>query len=198
MVELLSTLLHFHVLLALTLVFFCPPYVPPLLRLVLGQQWMSTPAPLLLQAYCYLIPVLGINGITEAFVQAVASQQDLSRVSRWMALSTAIYLAACYMLCQHLGLKELGLIIANAIGMSSRIMFALQYIQNWFSQHQVKRLSLSAILPPRQILIVAGLGGHVIRWSSHNIVNETSSVSLIRHFGVGMFTGMVLLAAMFV
>jgi oligosaccharide translocation protein RFT1 len=43
---------------------------------------MSTSAPRLLEAWIYYIPILAINGVTEAFFTSVALPSDLNRQSR--------------------------------------------------------------------------------------------------------------------
>lgn len=198
-VELLTTLLHFHLLLGLVLVFFCPPYVRPLLQCVLGDKWMSTPAPALLQTYCYLIPLLGVNGITEAFVQAVASQQELSAVSKWMTVSSVVYAASCCTFCHTLGFGENGLVLANMLSMVVRIFFAFRFTQTWLRQkgHQ-KGLVWSQVLPPMNVLVAAGLAGHVVRWSVRQYTARATPVALLRHLGVGVLLGLAYVATMFV
>ena len=51
---------------------FGPAYCYLLLRIVYGQRWSETQAPLALAAYCPYILLLAVNGILEAYVHAVA------------------------------------------------------------------------------------------------------------------------------
>ncbi|GAA95184.1 hypothetical protein E5Q_01839, partial [Mixia osmundae IAM 14324] len=151
--QVLSSLITAHLHLALLLVTIAPPLVPPLLHHVLGARWSATSAPVVLQAYCYFIPALGLNGSTEAFMQAVASPDQLARVSRLMTVFSAIYIAACYVFVQTMGLKERGLIYANIVNMALRIMLCSRFIKRYFEKRKIT--TASKIWRPGTIVILA-------------------------------------------
>jgi len=108
-----------------------------------------TSAPAVLEAYCYFIPFLGLNGIAEAFVQAVANEQEIARMSWAMSLWSAVYIAACFFFTVILQQKEVGLIQANMVNMACRIIWSGIFIYNYFkgrAPSEVKPMR-DAILP---------------------------------------------------
>ena len=60
---------------------FGPAYSYLLLRIVYGQRWSETEAPVALAAYCPYILLLAVNGTLEAFVHAVASARHAPSLS---------------------------------------------------------------------------------------------------------------------
>ncbi|KAF3198513.1 Oligosaccharide translocation protein rft1 [Orbilia oligospora] len=75
----LHLILRFYIILSILIVTLGPTLAPLALRKVAGSRWADSPAAITLSNYCYYIPLLAINGITEAFVQSVATTQDLKR-----------------------------------------------------------------------------------------------------------------------
>ncbi|KAF3206481.1 Oligosaccharide translocation protein rft1 [Orbilia oligospora] len=78
----LHLILRFYIILSILIVTLGPTLAPLALRKVAGSRWADSPAAITLSNYCYYIPLLAINGITEAFVQSVATTQDLKRQKR--------------------------------------------------------------------------------------------------------------------
>ncbi|KAF3196645.1 Oligosaccharide translocation protein rft1 [Orbilia oligospora] len=78
----LHLILRFYIILSILIVTLGPTLAPLALRKVAGSRWADSPAAITLSNYCYYIPLLAINGITEAFVQSVATTQDLKRQTR--------------------------------------------------------------------------------------------------------------------
>lgn len=185
--NLLATLCHVHLLLGLFLTAICPIYVRPLLSLVLGQKWVQTSAPAVLRAYCYFIPLLGLNGITEAFVQAVANEAEVASMSWWMSLWSIVYVAACFVLAGFTSQKEVGLIQANMTNMACRIGWAMWFIYRWFGRRDGSgkmNAVWRSILPPGSVLVVFGLAAVVIRLSA-------GKMDMMHHFGLGVACAVV-------
>ncbi|KAH8914939.1 Rft-1-domain-containing protein [Atractiella rhizophila] len=142
--RLLTSLLTFQTHLSLLLLLLAPPYISPLLTLVLGRRWSSpssssssSSAADILKAYVYHLPFLGINGITEAFVQSVAEGEEITNMSKAMVLFSAIYLAAVAFFVKVLGWEERGMIAANAVNMGCRILYAVYFIQSWIGRRRL-------------------------------------------------------------
>src|SRR2546430_2028160 len=82
--QIITTLIKFHLLLGLLFIAFGSNYTSTLIDLLVGQQWSHSPAPLVLSFYCFYVPIMGVNGITEAFVAAVATEETLALLNYWL------------------------------------------------------------------------------------------------------------------
>ena len=162
--NLLGDLLRFQLYLALIFVCFCPFYTTPLLYTLLGRsRWMQTSAPTLLQKYLFLLPFLGLNGILEAFVQAVADRSQLDSMSWALMLWSVVYCAATYVGVCVFGLKEDALILANAVSMACRIAYSLVFITNYAKKNalnsqlaaQIRRVRPTAVTAVMSSVILA-------------------------------------------
>lgn len=182
---LLQNLLHLHVLLALIFSCICPPFVPALVRIAFGTKWASTSAPQVLQAYCYFIPFLGVNGITEAFMQAVANSSEIARLSRVMWLWTAIYISACIFFIRGLGLQNTGLVYANMVNMACRIGYSLRFSKRYFGGKVLYTQNTS--LPPVQVIAAFFVSACLVRSIPQPIDTAQASVKFMG-YGAGIGT----------
>jgi oligosaccharide translocation protein RFT1 len=132
--RLLSTILKLYNLIALFAIVIGPTVAPLLLRIVAGARWADTEAGNVLSVYCYYIPFLAINGLTEAFVAAVASNTELGSQSLSMGVFFAAFASAAWFFLQYLQLGASGLVYANCVNMGLRIVFNTRFIQKFFEQ----------------------------------------------------------------
>ncbi|KAK6434894.1 Oligosaccharide translocation protein rft1 [Oleoguttula sp. CCFEE 5521] len=123
-----------------------PSAAPLLLNLVAGPKWSSTGAGEVLGTYCYYIPLLAINGVSEAFVAATASTKDLRRQSIWMGVFFAGFAGSAYAFMRVLGHGAEGLIYANCVNMGLRIVFNLDYVKSYFSERKID-FDMASLLP---------------------------------------------------
>jgi oligosaccharide translocation protein RFT1 len=172
--DLLNLLINLH----LHLTFLIPsliPLIPPLLHFLLGSRWSSTSAPQTLQTYLLLIPLLGINGVTEAYVQAVADERQVRKMAGWMIVWSGTVVVSVLAFKHLLGWEEKGMIAANAINMICRIVFNLNFIRSHVNEKlesvdakladKVKeRISIRHVFPKPQFVISAIVGFGIIRW----------------------------------
>lgn len=128
----LHQILRFYALLSILIVSLGPPFAPLALRLVAGQRWSDSGAAEALGSYCYLLPLLATNGVTEAFIQAVATPPQLHKQSAWMVSFTVGFAGAGYVFLKILGWGAEGLVAANAVSMVLRIVWSLGFIGSWF------------------------------------------------------------------
>lgn len=131
----LTTILKFYNLISLLAFSLGPSLAPPLLDLVAGSRWSATGASDVLATYCYYIPLLAINGVTEAFVAAVATNSDLYRQSLWMSGFFAGFAASAYVFLRVLELGAKGLVWANCVNMGLRILFNLHFVKGFFERN---------------------------------------------------------------
>ena len=116
------------------------PLVPAIVPLVLhtlgGHRWSSAKVDSLLSLYCYYIPFLAFNGITEAFVSSAAEPSELRRQTGWMGGFSACFGLAAYVFLELCGLGARGLVLANIVNMSVRTMWSYSFIASYFRRHE--------------------------------------------------------------
>lgn len=131
--ENLTSLLHLYTLVSLPLLALGPTAAPLLLSIVAGPQWTSSGAGDALAAYVYYIPLLAINGLTEAFVASVATEAQVHRQSAWMTAFSLVFAAGGYLFMRVLDWGAVGLVWANGINMGCRIAWAVWFIRGYFA-----------------------------------------------------------------
>lgn len=122
----------------------------PLIRILLGAKWASTEVPSLLSWYCCYILVIGINGITEAFVYSVAPAAQIERLNRLLIVFSVCYTALAVILVNHIG--NTGLILANGINMIMRIAVSVRFINTVFRENRGQAPNWGKVLPHRTVL----------------------------------------------
>ncbi len=142
----LRDILRFYALLSILAAALGPTIAPLLLRLVAGSRWSSTSAGDVLATYCYLIPLLALNGITEAFISSVASNAELQRQSIWMFAFSVGFASAGYTFLRVLGWGAVGLVCANVVNMLFRIVWSWAFITD-FLRRNGGSLEVSDVLP---------------------------------------------------
>ncbi|GIZ48751.1 hypothetical protein CKM354_001180100 [Cercospora kikuchii] len=123
-----------------------PSAAPLLLRLVAGSRWSESGAGDVLGTYSICIPLLAINGVSEAFVAATASTKDLHRQSIWMGFFSLGFAGSAYVFLRVLALGAKGLVLANCVNMAMRIIFNLNFVRSYFSRLGVE-FNVTDILP---------------------------------------------------
>lgn len=137
----LVLLLQTH--LALIFLLLAPSYTTPLLHLLLGPKWSLTSAAPILRAYARSLPFLGVNGITESFLQAVADPEWIQRGAGWMVICGGAFAATVWYTVQRQGMGAVGLVVANCVNMALRTAFSSVYLVKYFraalTAHREKR-----------------------------------------------------------
>jgi small basic protein len=123
-----------------------PTLAPLLLGIVVGKKWSATSAANVLSTYCYYIPFLAINGVTEAFVAAVATNKELYAQSVAMGVFFTIFASSAWFFIGQMELGGSGVVLANTVNMGLRIVWNTWFIKNFFRQRDSK-FSLSDTLP---------------------------------------------------
>ena len=78
--------------------------------------------------YLYVL-IMAVNGITEAFVFAVIGSVELARYNAWLLLFSLLYVTASIVL---LPWGSVGLIAANCVNMTARIVYSCSFIASHF------------------------------------------------------------------
>ncbi|KAJ5585348.1 uncharacterized protein N7459_005148 [Penicillium hispanicum] len=113
-----------------------PVMVPQILQILGGRQWASAKVGDLLALYCYYIPFLAFNGITEAFVASAANPKEIRRQTAWMGAFSTCYALAAYMFLEVGSMGAYGLVLANIVNMAVRTLWSYMFIRSYFRQHE--------------------------------------------------------------
>jgi oligosaccharide translocation protein RFT1 len=130
-------------------VFACslgPTIFPQVFRLLIGSRWASTNIDGVLSTYCYYIPVLAFNGISEAFVSSVASNSVLQSQSMMMTLFTLGFAGAAFVFLRVLEWGAEGLVWANIVNMVLRTLWSTGFIRSYYRE-MGDEFAISRILP---------------------------------------------------
>ncbi|XP_072150501.1 uncharacterized protein [Setaria viridis] len=117
-------------LIGLVIISFGPSYSYTLLKLLYGDRHSDREAPVILRYYCFYIISLAMNGTSEAFLHAVANENQLKQSNDMLLLFSVIYIILNVVLIKSAG--ALGLIAANCINMLLRITYSAMFIKNYF------------------------------------------------------------------
>jgi hypothetical protein len=142
----LSTILRLYGIISLFAVTLGPVLAPVLLSIVAGQKWSATSASKVLSTYCYYIPFLAINGVTEAFVAAVATNKELYAQSISMGVFFALFAGSAWFFIGQLEMGGNGVVLANTVNMGLRIVWNTWFIKRFFARN-VSGFSVFDTLP---------------------------------------------------
>lgn len=108
-----------------------PSYTRLLVHIVFGRKWQSEETIKTLSAFCFYLYVLGINGVSEAFVHSVAPTSAFRRVNIGMGISSLMYIICVIPLLVNVGTS--GIVIAGTVSMIIRIISSFIFIQGCFN-----------------------------------------------------------------
>jgi oligosaccharide translocation protein RFT1 len=172
--SLLVLIMQLQILFGSYFVFFAPNYTQLLLTVLYRKG--TAEAASLLSLYCIYVPFMGINGVTEAFFQAVAPTEKLTSQTLYMIILWAVYILSSYWL-DALSFGASGIVYANMINMALRIGFSLQFIASFFRSH-IKDL-IAEFIPGSLILWITTMCCFLI-------TRYSQQLSLFSHVAVGL------------
>ncbi|PLB50508.1 Rft-1-domain-containing protein [Aspergillus steynii IBT 23096] len=158
----LTNILRIYVLFCALVVPLGPCMVPRVLHALGGRRWASAEVDSLLSLYCYYIPFLAFNGITEAFVSSAASTSDLRRQSRWMGVFSGCFAVAAYSFLIIGDMGARGLVWANIFNMGVRITWSLLFIRSYLCRNNHTNLAVTEISPRPLTLISAVIASMIL------------------------------------
>ncbi|KAI9707345.1 MAG: Oligosaccharide translocation protein rft1 [Candelina mexicana] len=144
--EVLRDILRLYMLLSVVAAALGPTVAPLLLKIVAGERWAKTSAADVLATYCYYIPLLAINGVTEAFISSVATNAQLYTQSMVMFAFSLGFASAGFVFLRVLGWGAQGLVWANVVNMLLRIIWSLGFIRHYLRVNGGK-LKIREVLP---------------------------------------------------
>lgn len=131
----LIDILRAYQLLSIVIFPLGPLMVPQVLGLLGGRQWASTKVGDLLSLYCYYIPFLAFNGITEAFVSSAANPKEIRNQTVWMGAFSTCYALAAYLFLEVGSMGAYGLVLANIVNMAVRTLWSYSFIRIYLYRH---------------------------------------------------------------
>lgn len=139
----LAEALKLVMLIGLVFMAFGPSYSYSLIRLLYGRKWSDGEASTALRYYCLYIIFLAMNGTSEAFLHAVANENQLKRSNDSLLVFSLIYIVLNVSLIRSVG--AVGLILANSLNMILRILYSAVFIKRYFQDSSA--FSFSRCLP---------------------------------------------------
>ncbi|KAF9136748.1 Oligosaccharide translocation protein rft1 [Mortierella sp. GBA39] len=213
--NLLLTIMQFHVLLGLVFIAFGTHYTATLIDLVVGRYWSTlTNAPQVLSLYCYYVPIMGLNGITEAVVQAVASEKELGVLSYWMIGFSAVFCSTGAFLMGALNLKAEGIVLANCVNLIMRIIWSMWFLSGYYGRYiPIAGKSSAAVkegvlarftyvpwqnIVPRPTVLVAFGAAFVLTATTEQWIGWEGLYNKAVHLGIGVAAFVVVMGVVFV
>uniref|UniRef100_A0A060TDY1 Man(5)GlcNAc(2)-PP-dolichol translocation protein RFT1 n=1 Tax=Blastobotrys adeninivorans TaxID=409370 RepID=A0A060TDY1_BLAAD len=176
-----STILRLYSYLSLFAAIFGPKVAYYFLNLMVSSQWMQTDAPSVLATYTCYIPFLAINGALEAFVQSVATSQDIRHQGYIMIAFSMAFCIAAYVFMGLLDLGANGLVYASMINMLLRILWCGQFIEKYY--HEKYRYQWIKRALPRLVVVVSAIA---VAFQSHYIGVAITTAQLSRQVSLAM------------
>ncbi|KAI4797014.1 oligosaccharide translocation protein RFT1 [Aureobasidium sp. EXF-8845] len=167
-----------------------PTVAPVLLSLVAGSRWAHTGAGEVLGCYCYYIPLLALNGVSEAFVAAVADNKQLYAQSVWMGGFFVAFAGSAYLFLRVLEMGAKGLVWANCVNMACRIVFNLSFVKSFFA-NRGQAFDVTRILPSAVSIAIAAVVPSIFKASTGMLSRYGSVGELAR---IGPITGVFAIA----
>lgn len=187
--NMLSGLFRLHLLLACLLTTFGGPLSTPFLYIMAGPQWTATSAPAILAAYTFYLPVMGVNGVVEGFVQSVASRRQVERYSSVLMGASAGFigvLATTNALVERsetvrVVVGKTGLVWANVVSLSVRAGWCWSFLLRYFELAKTggsAKVRPGAALPTRPTLAVFVLVATLLRTVTPSIMPTNDELLL--------------------
>ncbi|KAI3925031.1 hypothetical protein MKW98_009681 [Papaver atlanticum] len=178
----LTAALKLVILIGLVFMAFGPSYSYVLIRVLYGSKWSDGEAPTVLCYYCLYIIFLAMNGTSEAFLHAVASEDQLKRSNEFLLIFSGIYVALNVVLIRSAG--AVGLILANSLNMILRISFSAIFIKRYFKDSS-SEFRFRECWPSGWIVLV--LSSFVTQISERIFLDQENFwLTLFIHFSVGI------------
>ncbi|EDO41402.1 predicted protein [Nematostella vectensis] len=187
----LELVLKFAVLVGMTILVFGYAYSYLLLDIYGGSMLSGGEGSSLLRWYCVYVLIIAVNGITECFMFAAMSKQDVDLYNYKMMLFSVIFLFASWYLTIF---GSAGFIMANCLNMLLRIAHSIGFIQHFFKE--TPNLQPLVGLVPSPMVVAAYFASAVITIASEILLCCDHGWGYrILHIAIGaaclFFTGMI-------
>lgn len=130
------------------------------MKIVAGAKWNNSGAGQVLATYCYYIPLLALNGLTEAFVSSVATKAEINKQTAWMLCFAGGFAGAAFVFLRVLDLGAKGLVWANALNMLFRIIWCTAFICSYLRRFETA-LEMRDVMP-QPLSLAVGAGAYAV------------------------------------
>uniref|UniRef100_A0A3B3BVC2 Protein RFT1 homolog n=1 Tax=Oryzias melastigma TaxID=30732 RepID=A0A3B3BVC2_ORYME len=179
--EVLECLLKLVVVIGLIITVFGYGYSHLALDLYGGSLLSRGAGPVLLRCYSCYVLLLAVNGVTECFVFATMSKEEVDKYNLVMLALSASFLILSYMLTWWAG--GVGFILANCLNMGLRIVHSLRYIRRYF--HTSHWTPLRGLLPSPPLLLALAVSAAVTAGSEAVFCCDGGWSLRLLHIAVG-------------
>ncbi|CAL8335567.1 unnamed protein product [Lota lota] len=179
--EVLECLLRLVVVMGLVVMVFGYAYSHLALDVYGGSLLSSGAGPVLLRCYSCYVLMLAVNGVTECFVFAAMSQEEVDQYNVVMLALSVSFLLLSYVLTWWAG--AVGFILANCLNMGLRILHSLVYIQRYFQAGPWA--PLRGLLPSPALLLALALSAVVTALSEGAFCCDGGWLRRLAHMAVG-------------
>ena len=157
-------------------------YTSVVLKLLAGNKWGSNQeATHVLTAFCVYTAFLACNGMTEAFVYAVASSgTDLGRLGAVHTAVGLVFAGVASVAVARYG--AVGLVAANCVAMLCRSIYSILYAARYFSQrdptkfYKTLRVLLQQMSPNRWVILTFLAVYGTTRWSNLKMQHQAAEL----------------------
>ncbi|KAM4587771.1 man(5)GlcNAc(2)-PP-dolichol translocation protein RFT1 [Odontesthes bonariensis] len=189
--DVLECLLKLVLVIGLIITVFGYAYSHLALDIYGGSLLSSGAGPRLLRYYSCYVLLLAVNGVTECFVFAAMSQEEVDKYNLVMLALSVSFLVLSYMLTWWAG--GVGFIMANCLNMGLRILHSLLYIHRYFQFSQWK--PLRGLLPSPYLLLALAVSAVITAVSEAELCCDGGWLFRLVHIGVGGVCLLVVLVA---
>ncbi|XP_040058664.2 man(5)GlcNAc(2)-PP-dolichol translocation protein RFT1 isoform X2 [Gasterosteus aculeatus] len=179
--EVLECLLKLVLVVGLIISVFGYAYSHLALDIYGGSLLSSGAGPTLLRCYSCYVLLLAVNGVTECFVFAAMSQQEVDKYNFVMLALSVSFLLLSYVLTWWAG--SVGFILANCLNMGLRISHSVLYIRRCFGSTQWK--PLRGLLPSPLLILALAVSALVTSLSEVVLCCDGGWLLRLVHIGVG-------------
>lgn len=199
--ETFKKLLYLTTFIGINILIFGSAYSRVVVNLFYSQSVRSNEAVSALSFYCMYILSLGINGITEGFIQTVTPSNQLKHLNWGFVISSICFILSALVFIPFLGTN--GVIVANICGMLCRTSTNCYLIHSNYSRKvyfldakegsSINGMVYSPIyemLPKRKFSLVTLFTGIIVHLSAFYYSRTSQTfVALLLHIMIGAFTG---------
>ncbi|XP_072540629.1 man(5)GlcNAc(2)-PP-dolichol translocation protein RFT1 [Salminus brasiliensis] len=191
--DVLECLLKLVLLIGLIITAFGYSYSHLALDMYGGELLSSGTGPSLLRCYSFYVLLLAINGVTECFVFAAMSKEEVDRYNLVMLALSASFLLLSYWLTWLLG--GVGFILANCCNMGLRIMHSLIYIHRYFQYSG--HTPLTGLRPHPALLITLAISSVITAFSESMFCCDSGWLLKLVHVATGALCLLVVVTVVF-
>ncbi len=185
MAQLLARLLKAVAALGLVVVAFGPSFVSLAVNLFLAPQWRREETVQTLAAFCLYIGMLALNGVSEAFVYALA--EGFTGINLTLGVSSAVYVVANYLLYEfYPQVGTAGVVLSGTAAYAVRVAINFHATWRYFQSHGLDLAPHAKSLQPSlPMLATLGAVGAICAESSSRYAAQETLESGLVHLAIG-------------